>query len=139
MTTPTDEVVITMTAKPEKDSHGTDVVIDWYTNNGALDDFLREVATDGKGTMTFNKSSSRYEIRFSPNEYWPKKVKEQIRKAAIFLENPDNNGNYLVDGEFMLSWIRSVNGEELYEWLDVKMGEHITKDFVLKEEYSDIL
>ena len=139
MTTPTDEVVLTLNATPEKDMKGTDVVIGWYTNNDYLDDFLQEFATDGKGTMTFNTSTSRYEIRFSPNEYWPKNVKEQIRKAAIYLENPDDDGNYLVDGEFMLSWLRSVNGEELYEWRNVKKDGQITQEFVLKEEYDDIL
>jgi hypothetical protein len=139
MTTPTDEVVLTLNATPEKDMEGTDVVIGWYTNNGYLDDFLKDFANDGKGTMTYNQNTSRYEIRFSPNEYWPKNVKEQIRKAAIYLENPDDDGNYLVDGEFMLSSIRSVNGEELYEWRDFKTGKHTIKEFVLKEEYDDIL
>jgi hypothetical protein len=136
MTTPTDEVVLTLNATPEKDMEGTDVVIGWFTNNGYLDDFLQTVAIDGKGTMTYNKSTSRYEIRFSPNEYWPKNVKEQSLKAALFLENPDTYGNYLVDGERMLSSIRSVNGEELYEWRDIKVGEHTKKYYVLKEEYD---
>jgi hypothetical protein len=136
MTTPTDEVVLTLNATPEKDMEGKDVVIGWFTNNGYLDDFLQTVAIDGKGSMTYNKSTSRYEIRFSPNEYWPKNVKEQILKAALFLENPDTYGNYLVDGERMLSSIRSVNGEELYEWRDIKVGEHTKKYYVLKEEYD---
>jgi len=136
MTTPTDEVVLTLNATPEKDMEGTDVVIGWFTNNGYLDDFLQTVANDGKGTMTYNKRTSRYEIRFSPNEYWPKNVKEQILKTALFLENPDTYGNYLVDGERMLSSIRSVNGEELYEWRDIKVGEHTKKYYVLKEEYD---
>jgi len=123
-----------MTATPE---HGT-TVIDWYTGNGYLHDFFEEVARE-VGTMTFCPSSKRYTICFSPNEHWPKHVGEQARLASILLENPDEDGNYLIDGHFMQGCIRSINGEELYEWKDVKMGKHTTKQFVLKEEYASYI
>ena len=135
----TTDVLLTMTATPEKDRHGRDIVIDWYTINGYLQDFLQDFADNEVGTMTFNTSSMRYEIRFSPNEYWPKDLKEQLRKASIFLECPDDDGNYLIDGNFMLGCIRSINGEEFYEWRDDTIGNHTSKKFLLKEEYYDVL
>jgi hypothetical protein len=132
-------VVLTMDATPETRTDGKGL-IEWYTTEtGYLNDFFTDFAKDEKGTMTFNKETGCYEVRFVPNEYWPKDVKEQARKAAMMLENPDDDGNYLIGREFVAGKIRSIQGVEFYEWKDITLGKRTNMKFVLKSEYEDVL
>ena len=132
------EVTITMDAGPERYTDGRDI-IEWYRNTGYLYDFLSEFANDNEGTMIFNNDSGRYEIRFIPNDSWPSDVKEQAKHASI-LEHPDDDGNYLIDGNYVDGIIRSINEVEFYEWKEIKYGKNTPqKKFVLKSEYNDVL
>jgi hypothetical protein len=124
------EVVITMTAAPEAYKDGTGI-LSWYRDTHYLQDFLDEYAEGGNGTMTFHKESGRYEIRFLPNEFFPTDRKKQIPVAIQYLEDPDDDGNYPMDGVLVQGRIRSIDGVEFYEWKEKKL--------VRKEEYSDVL
>jgi hypothetical protein len=44
--------------------------------------------------MTFNKNTRLYEIRFSPNENWPRDREKQEDAVAVYLETPDDDCNY---------------------------------------------
>jgi len=121
-----------MTAWPEdyKDGFG---IITWYINNGYLADFLDEFAIDNIGEMIFNKATGRYEILFMPNESWPVTVVEQAYQTAMYLQNQDIDGNYLIEGRPVSASIRAIGGCEFYEWKEEMQCEK------LKEEYMGVL
>ena len=104
-------VVIVMDARPEKTMTGKGI-IDWYTKNGYLAEFLDQFA-NGVGEMTYNKKTLLYEIRFEPNESWPKTFEEQVDDANMYLQNPDDDGNYPIDGYVVEGSIRSIDGKEV--------------------------
>ena len=106
-------MIISFTARPEKSVEGQGI-IKWYTDTGYLGDFLEEYA-QGDGVMTYNKSSRLYEISFTPNEFWPKTLEEQA-SAADVLANPDDDGNYPIDGYVVESKIRLIDGMEVNVW-----------------------
>ena len=133
MTTTSDKIIITMNAYPSKG------IIDWYINNYYLDDFFEACAKDAKGTMIYNNESRRYEICFRKNEYFSKDIKKQAEIAADYLQDPDQDGTYLINGFIVRGIIRSINGIEFYEWKEYNIREHIIKKFELKSEYIDVL
>jgi hypothetical protein len=103
-------VVIAMNARPEK-SIGGQGIIDWYTKYGYLNDFLEIYATEGK--MTYNKTTRLYEIHFTPNEFWPKTLESQAEAADTCLGNPDDDGNYPIDGYTVEANIRFIDGQPI--------------------------
>jgi len=128
-------VVIAMDASPEKKLNGKGI-IDWYTQNGYLNDFLEPFAVDGEGEMTYNKETRLYEIRFKPNESWPKTLVKQASEAHIALSNPDDDGNYPIDGHVVTAMIRSIDGHEFYDVQKTanKYGG-ITTKYIIKDEF----
>ena len=136
-----EEVTIVLDAEPEMHNDGSGI-ISWYTKHGYLQYFFENFAQDEKGTMTFNKASENYEIRFIPNESWPKDIKEQRDEATYLLGNPDDDGNYPIDvhGEefFVHGDIRAINGVEFYEFKDVWDGKKTYRKLVPKPEYNDL-
>ena len=98
-------VTIAFDARPEKTLTGQGI-IDWYTDNGYLGDFLDSYAEEGK--MSYN--GTLYEITFTPNESWPKDFEKQALAAHICLANPDD-GKYLIDGYLVESKIRLIDGK----------------------------
>lgn len=104
------KVVIAMDARPEKTMNGQGI-IDWYTNYGYLDDFLEAYAIDGK--MIYNDVTSLYEVHFTPNESWPRTFESQAKAADICLANPDDDGNYPIDGYTVESHIRFIDGQKI--------------------------
>ena len=105
-----------MAAGPEKFKDGSGIIT-WYVNNGCLGDFLEEFAADNVGEMSFNKMTGLYEIRFIPNEYWPTTITEQAYRAATYLQNPDDEGNYMIGGRTVHATILSIGGCEWKEEL----------------------
>jgi len=103
-------VIIAMNARPEK-SIGGQGIIDWYTKYGYLSDFLDVYATEGK--MIYNKVSRLYEIHFTPNESWPKTLEAQAEEAETYLGNPDDDGNYPIDGYTVEAQIRFIDGQQI--------------------------
>jgi len=103
-------VTITFAARPEKSMAGQGI-ISWYTDYGFLGDFLEAYAEHGK--MSYNKETRLYEITFTPNKNWPKTLEEQADEADIYLGNPDNNGNYPIDGYVVEGKILSINGQHI--------------------------
>lgn len=106
------KVIIALSARPEKNMDGSGI-IDWYTNNGYLGDFLEAYAAGGFGEMTYNKQTRLYEISFQPNEAWPKNEEKQDIEAHVYLGNPDDDGNYPIDGYNVECEIKSVNGRRI--------------------------
>jgi hypothetical protein len=107
-TTSPKKVVISMDASPEKKMDGSGIV-KWYTENGYLQDFLNDCSIGG-GEMIYNKTTRLYEISFVPNASWPKTLERQVSEAEIYLTNPDDDGNYPIDGHVVTGVIRSING-----------------------------
>ena len=109
-----DQVVITMRAGPEeyKDGRG---IIEWYTDTDYLGDFLDVFAADGKGTMTYDRKTGLYEIRFTKNQHWPEDLTVQRGEVIAYLETPDDDGNYLLNGNFVSSTIQTINGHMVAE------------------------
>jgi len=105
-------VVIAFKARPEKKANGQGI-IDWYTDNGYLGEFLEAYAVNSSGEMTYNKTSRLYEINFAPNDSWPKEHRKQVDEAEIYLGNPDDDGNYPIDGYVVECEIISVNGQKI--------------------------
>ena len=103
-------VTIEFDARPEKTMTGQGI-ISWYTDYGYLGDFLDAYAVNQDGKMTYNKTTRRYEITFTPNESWPKTLEKQASEADIYLGNPDDDGNYLIDGYVVQGKILSINGQ----------------------------
>ena len=101
-------VTIAFDARPEKKLMGQGI-IGWYTDYGYLSDFLEAYAVEAEGKMIYN--GSLYEITFTPNESWPKDFEKQCLAAHICLENPDDDGNYPIDGYVVESKIRYINGQ----------------------------
>ena len=101
--------VVALKARPEPTMNGQGI-IDWYTNHGYLADFLEQVA-DGKGEMTYNNTTNLYEISFMPSERWPKTFQGQTDDANIYLQNPDDDGNYPINGYNVEAEIVSSNGQ----------------------------
>ena len=102
--------IIVFEARPEKKVEGKGI-IEWYTNYGYLDDFLEAYASEGK--MIYNKDTLLYEIHFTPNELWPKTLQKQTEEADIYLSNPDNNGNYPIDGYVVVGQLRFIDGHKV--------------------------
>lgn len=103
------KTVVALKARPEREMNGQGI-IDWYTNNGYLDEFLEQFA-GGKGEMAYNQTTGVYEIRFVPSEMWPKTFEKQVQEAGIYLQNPDDDGNYPINGYNVEAQIVSVNGQ----------------------------
>jgi len=103
-------VTIAFDARPEKTMTGQGI-ISWYTDYGYLEDFLRDYAVNEDGKMTYNKETRLYEITFTPNESWPKDLQKQADEADIYLGNPDDDGNYPIDGYIVQGKIRFINGQ----------------------------
>jgi hypothetical protein len=101
-------VIIVIDARPENKFDGQGI-IEWYTENGYLSNFLEE-NSDGNGVMTYNKMTHLYEIKFTPNEFWPLDLQRQIDMADIYLSNPDDDGNFPIDGYVVEAKIISING-----------------------------
>jgi len=101
-------VIIAFWASPEKKTNGQGI-IHWYTKYGYLSDFL-EANSTGEGIMTYNKTTHLYEIHFIPNESWPKEFFKQALEAHIYLSNPDDDGNYPINGIVVEAEIRSIDG-----------------------------
>jgi len=101
--------VVALKARPERDRNGQGI-IDWYTKHGYLTEFLDQVA-DGKGEMKYNNTTDLYEISFMPNERWPKTFEKQTDDANIYLSNPDDDGNYPINGYNVEAEIVSINGQ----------------------------
>lgn len=78
-------------------SHGKDIFMDWFTKKTDYF-FLENFAKDEKGEIKY-LSNDIYKIEFVPNEGWPKSLERQKEEAQIFLENLDEDGNYLVNGD----------------------------------------
>jgi hypothetical protein len=108
--------IIAFKARPEKEMNGQGIIT-WYTENGYLSDFLQAYATDGFGEMVYNKESRLYEIRFTSNESWPKKIHDQANEADIYLGNPDDDGNYMIDGYVVEGEIHTINGENVRPYI----------------------
>jgi hypothetical protein len=108
--------IIELLAKPEKETNGKGI-IDWYMNTGYLGDFLEAYAAGGFGEMTYNKETRLYEIHFAPSEAWPKTLEGQVDEADIYLGNPDDDGNYPIDGYVVEGEIRSINGVDIRKML----------------------
>jgi len=125
-----ERVRIVMAAGPEEFKDGSGIIA-WYVNNGYLADFLEEFAADNMGEMAFRPETGRYEILFEPNDCWPAAVTEQAYRAASYLQNPDDDGNYLISGRPVSALIRSIDGVEFYE---TKAGRE-----QLKEEFMEVL
>ena len=102
------KTVIAFTARPEQSVRGQGI-INWYTNHGYLDDFLEAFALEGE--MTYNTTTNLYEISFVPNEFWPKTLEKQAQEADICLGNPDDDGNYPINGYVVTAQIKSINGQ----------------------------
>lgn len=103
-------VTIKFDARPEKKMGGQGI-ISWYTDYGYLGDFLEAYAVETDVKMTYN--SGLYEITFTPNESWPTKLDDQAVAAHIYLSNPDDDGNYPIDGYVVVAHIRYINGKEV--------------------------
>ena len=103
------KTVVALKARPEREMNGQGI-INWFTNHGYLGEFLEQFA-DGKGEMTYNKTSRLYEISFIPNAAWPKTFEEQMEDVNIYLSNPDDDGNYPINGYNVEVEIISVNGQ----------------------------
>jgi hypothetical protein len=101
-------VTITFDARPEKTLTGQGI-ISWYTDYGYLSDFLESNAVNAEGKMTYN--GKHYEITFMPSEYWPKTLQAQADEANIYLGNPDDDGNYPIDGYVVEGKILFINGQ----------------------------
>jgi len=108
--------IVAMKARPEKDIGGQGI-IDWYTNNGYLGEFLEAYAAGGCGEMTYNKVTGLYEIYFNHSEAWPKTLEKQAIELDVYLANPDDDGNYPIDGYVVESEIISINGEDVTKLL----------------------
>ena len=102
--------VIVFEARPEKQLNGKGI-IEWYTNYGYLGDFLEAYASEGK--MIYNKETRLYEVHFTPNKLWPKTLQEQKDEADIYLSNPDNNGNYPIDGYVVVGKVLFIDGQKV--------------------------
>ena len=102
------KTVIAFSARPERTMNGQGI-IDWYTNHGYLDDFLETFALEGE--MTYNKTTRLYEISFTPNEAWPKTLQAQAQEADICLGNPDDDGNYPINGYVVTAQIKTIDGQ----------------------------
>jgi len=103
--------VIAFDARPEKKMNGQGI-IEWYTDYCYLSDFLESYALDGK--MIYNEKTLLYEIHFTPNEDWPTTLEKQTLAADISLSNPDNNGNYPIDGYVVTAQVRFIDGHKVY-------------------------
>jgi hypothetical protein len=108
--------VVAFSARPEKEMDGQGIVT-WYTENGYLGDFLEAYAEDGFGEMVYNKENRLYEIRFTPNDAWPKTAQEQAGEADIYLSNPDDDGNYPIDGYVVVGEICYINGQDVRPYI----------------------
>ena len=104
------EVVLALDIRPRAYRDGRDI-IEWYARTEYLFDFTDAFSTTG-GTMTFNKNTRLYEIRFSPNENWPREREKQEDAVAVYLETPDDDGNYPLYGQSVQARLISVAAKE---------------------------
>ena len=104
--------MIAFDARPEKKNNG-EGIISWYTDHGYLGEFLEAYAVNGEGKMTYNKVTHLYVVTFTPNESWPKTLEKQAFEAHIYLGNPDDDGNYPIDGYVVECQILYINGQKV--------------------------
>jgi len=104
------QVVIAMKCSPEKTLNGSGI-INWFNNYGYLNEFLDACAENGVGNITYNNKTYLHEITFIPNKSWPKTLYLQALEANIYLGNPDDDGNYPIDGMCVTSEIRFIDGQ----------------------------